>query len=229
MPAGEGLTISNILTAITPLFSGVIVGALLAISNQILLQIVQRQIEKLRATARRWFDREVWARAIAAPREAVESTIAALGELGRSIRETAKVHQGNARRIRRTSRAVVRASLAADKAFKGFGTGLAEFSSQIRALQQVTEATKLIAQSMAPSIRQANVALTATVDGFRKAVDEQFIPAARNYGAAAKLSQDMSEKTLSILVGIEETTGKLREQGGQLVASTLDLGRWARS
>jgi hypothetical protein len=225
IPDDAELTIANILTTITPLFWGVIVGASLAIVNQLLLQIVQWQLEGLRAVARSWFDREVWSRAIAVPRQAVESTIASLGELGRSIRETARVHQRNALRTRRATKAVVRASQAADKGFKGFGTGLAEFTSQVRALQEVTESTRILAESMEPSIRKASDALTATVDGFREAVTDRFVPAARDHSQAARFSREMSEKALAILGGIEETTRQLQEQGGQLVASTTGLGR----
>jgi hypothetical protein len=225
VPANQVLTLSTILGAVTPLFSGVIVGASLAIWNQILLQIVQWQIQQLRETAQRWFDREIWSRAIAAPREAVESTIAALRELARSIKDTAKVQRANALRTRRATRAVVRASLASENAFKGFGTGLAEFSSQIRTLQKITESTRILAQSMEPSLRKAHDALMATVNGFQKAVDDQFIPAARNHAEAAKHSAKMAEKTLAILRAIEETTRKLQDQCDQLVSSTQDLGR----
>jgi methyl-accepting chemotaxis protein len=225
LDADKALTIATILDAISPLFSGVIAGALLAIVNQVLLQVVQRQIEQLRVAARRWFDREVWAHAVDAPREAVGSMIDALKKVAGSIGTMAQVQDDNALRVRVATTSIVQASLASEEAFQGFKTGLAEFSAQIRTLQQATESTRQLAESMGPSLRQARDALLGTVEGFRKAVDDRFIPAAKDHAKAAKFSAETSEKTLAILKGIDATTLQLVEQGTQLVASTRDLGQ----
>jgi hypothetical protein len=53
-------SLQSILSAVTPLVSGVGTGAVLALINQVLLHIAGRRVESLRMTARRWFDAAIW-------------------------------------------------------------------------------------------------------------------------------------------------------------------------
>src|SRR3954454_12227002 len=53
-------SLQSILSAVTPLVSGVGTGAVLALVNQVLLHIAGRRVESLRMTARRWFDAAIW-------------------------------------------------------------------------------------------------------------------------------------------------------------------------
>jgi hypothetical protein len=57
---GEDQSLQNILMAVTPLISGVGVGAVLALINQLLLHVAGRRVESLRMTARGWFDTVIW-------------------------------------------------------------------------------------------------------------------------------------------------------------------------
>jgi methyl-accepting chemotaxis protein len=221
----DKLTINMILATVSPLFLGVKVGAGLSITNQFALQIVEWRLETLRETAHGWFDRAVWPKVMAGPRESVDATITALNELGETIKKSARVQQGNTRRLRRASRSVTRASLASERAFRQFGNGLTEFSSQIQSLQKAAESTRLLAQSMEPSLRESGEALHGAVKGFREAVIGQFVPAAKSHGLAAKSSAESSVKTMSILGTIDQTTRKLLEQGEKLAVSTIELGR----
>lgn len=59
---GDDASLQSILSAVTPLVSGVGTGAVLAMINQMLLHVAGRRVESLRTTARTWFDAVVWSR-----------------------------------------------------------------------------------------------------------------------------------------------------------------------
>src|SRR5690606_15319322 len=59
--AGEQ-SLQTILTAVTPLVSGVGAGAVLALINQLLLHLTGIRLERLRMAARTWFDGAIWRR-----------------------------------------------------------------------------------------------------------------------------------------------------------------------
>jgi hypothetical protein len=89
---GEDQSLQNILSAVTPLISGVGTGAVLALINQLLLHVAGRRVESLRLTARGWFDTVIWNRTGSTPRGS-ESTIQSME---RMVRETlADIHRLN--------------------------------------------------------------------------------------------------------------------------------------
>lgn len=53
-------SLQGILMAVTPLVSGVGVGAVLALINQVLLHVAGRRVESLRLLGRTWFDTVIW-------------------------------------------------------------------------------------------------------------------------------------------------------------------------
>ena len=90
---GEDQSLQNILSAVTPLISGVGTGAVLALINQLLLHVAGRRVESLRMTARSWFDTVIWNRTGS---NAHGSSATAIQSMERMVRETlADIHRLN--------------------------------------------------------------------------------------------------------------------------------------
>jgi hypothetical protein len=88
----ENQSLQNILSAVTPLISGVGMGAVLALINQLLLHVAGRRVESLRMTARGWFDTVIWNRT-GSPSN---GSATAIDSMERMVKETlADIHRLN--------------------------------------------------------------------------------------------------------------------------------------
>lgn len=90
---GDDQSLESILSAVTPLVSGVGAGAVLALINQLLLHVAGRRVESLRMTARGWFDTVIWNRS---GTDTHGSSATAIHSMERMVRETlSDIHRLN--------------------------------------------------------------------------------------------------------------------------------------
>jgi hypothetical protein len=87
----EESSLQGILSAVTPLVSGVGTGAVLAMINQLLLHVAGRRVESLRTTARTWFDAAVWSRGGLETRRTGAAAVESMDQLVRDV--LADIHQ----------------------------------------------------------------------------------------------------------------------------------------
>jgi hypothetical protein len=162
--AGEQ-SLQTILAAVTPLVSGVGAGAVLALLNQVLLHLAGGRLERLRMTARTWFDAAIW-------RHVDQRTEAAANNAMFDHQRFAKSLAATAAQLERT---------------------VAVFQSRMDGVPQALEgardalqASAQMLEDLAPAATRSVANLDVSVAAFRTTIDREFTEAARLHYRASK-------------------------------------------
>jgi hypothetical protein len=170
----QDATLSSILLAVSPLFFGVLGGAILAILSQILLFFVGLGLDSVRQVAREWFDHRVWRPRSVRTRSTIDALSPVLQTLTTTVRESTEAFAANVKDLRDASLAVRKAAAFSQQSFGELGAELKTFSVQMKALE--TSTSKTIEQMEKASRR------------FFVAVDTDFAPAALRHHEASQVT-----------------------------------------
>jgi hypothetical protein len=161
---GEDQSLSTILGAVTPLVSGVGAGAVLALINQVLLHVAGGRMERLRMTARTWFDGAIW-------RHAARAEDAAAGAMFDHER-FAKSLAATAAQLERTVAA--------------FQSDMEGIPGALRGARDALAASAEMLRELAPAATRSVANLDVSVSAFRTTIDREFTEAARLHQRASK-------------------------------------------
>ena len=183
---GTEQSLQTILTSVTPLVSGVGAGAVLALLNQFLLQGVGGRLERLRMTARSWFDAVIW------PYATPESPVSEVNAIS-SIETFAGILVGAARRHTESSDQIAAATAAMKQAAAKFEQIVGSIHGEIKGLpaaldviRDATDASAQALQDLIPVGARAVANLDVSVAAFRTTIDREFTEAAKIHLEASK-------------------------------------------
>lgn len=163
-------SLQTIITAVTPLVTGVGTGAVLALINQFLLQLVGGRLERLRITARSWFDVAIW-------RNIIDHRVQAAANKAMVDHE----------RIARSFASVARQFEQMVAAFQADMDGLPR---ALRGARDALEASAEMLKDLTPAATRSVSNLDVSVAAFRTTIDREFNEAARLHYRASKLLAD---------------------------------------
>jgi hypothetical protein len=208
----EAQTLQSILLAVTPLVSGVGTGAALALINQALLHAAGRRVERMRISARTWFDSVIWSN-IGTEEEAVTGRAsAALDRFARLVNESADRYTTTTQQIEESTAAIRGASSRFDDAIKSFSGEVTGVAPLLADLQKAIAASSDALRELIPVGSRAVANLDVSVAAFRSTIDREF-------SAAAKLHQ-RSSKVLSQSVQQLGQTAELIKSGADELKHT---------
>lgn len=138
----QDATLSTILASVSPLFLGVLGGAVLAIVSQILLFICGLELDSVRRAGRDWFDHQVWRPRLSKTRAVAEGLSPILQALTTTVRDSAETFADNVKDLRETSQALRKAAALSQQSFAAFGAELKVFSEQVKAFESAGSTLK---------------------------------------------------------------------------------------
>ena len=200
MPEGDGLKIQQIVKAISPLYLGVITGALLAIVNQVLLLVVSARLEETRKVASDWFDKEIWPGTATNPETAAVMLTNNLTSVGGKIAATA---EQCTKAVEKLESAATSTKTSTD----GFAKTVSELGSKVTELIVHMDETCTAVAKLQPIV---NIAETST-ERFRKAVDESFAPSADNAANAFQQLVSLKNELEPVLEALSKATTSAKE------------------
>jgi hypothetical protein len=191
-------SLQTIMTAVTPLVSGVGAGAVLALINQILLHLAGGRLERLRMTARAWFDRAIWRHASHGAEAAANNALID--------------HERFAQSLTATAAELERAVAAFQSAIVGIPQGL-------RAARQSLDASAQMLADLQPAATRSVANLDVSVAAFRTTIDREFTEAARLHHRASKMLAaavgDISGAAEALKMGMGDAAGAAAEGAHQ--------------
>jgi len=192
-------SLQTILKAVTPLVSGVGAGAVLALLNQALLQGVGGRMERLRMTARAWFDAAIWRhvgtsqQASVIPSATAEA-VAALEKLARQVALTADRHKASTGQIEAATASMKLAAAQFEEVVRSFHGEIKGMPQALCVLRDATAASANALQELLPVGARAVSNLDVSVAAFRSTVDREFTEAAKlQYRAGKALAASMQQ------------------------------------
>jgi hypothetical protein len=162
--AGEQ-SLQTILAAVTPLVSGVGAGAVLALINQVLLHVAGGRLERLRMTARTWFDAAIW-------RHVDQRTEAAASNAMIDHERFAKSLAATAAQLERT--------------VYMFQSNMNGIPQSLEGAREALAASARMLEDLAPAATRSVANLDVSVAAFRTTIDREFTEAARLHYRASK-------------------------------------------
>jgi hypothetical protein len=162
--AGEQ-SLQMILTAVTPLVSGVGAGAVLALINQVLLHVAGGRMETLRMTARAWFDGAIW-RHVAVAGEGAEQNAMVTHE--------------------RFAKSLAAAAAQFEKTVAAFQHDMDGIPGALRGARDALAASAAALEELLPAATRSVANLDVSVAAFRTTVDREFHDAAVLHHRASK-------------------------------------------
>ena len=184
--AGEQ-SLQTILTAVTPLVSGVGAGAVLALINQVLLHLAGGRLERLRITARTWFDGAIW-------RHAGHRLEAAAHNVLIDHERFAKSFDAAAAQL--------------DRTLSAFQTEMVGIPQALRGAREALVATARMLEELLPAANRSVANLDVSVAAFRTTIDREFNEAARLHYRAGKLLAaavaDITEAAEALRSGVND-------------------------
>jgi hypothetical protein len=191
-------SLQTILKAVTPLVSGVGAGAVLALLNQALLQGVGGRMERLRMTARAWFDAAIWRHvgvsASSATADATIQAVAALEKLARQVALTADRHKASTGQIEAATASMKLAAAQFEEVVRSFHGEIKGMPQALCVLRDATAASAHALQELLPVGARAVSNLDVSVAAFRSTVDREFTEAAKlQYRAGKALAASMQQ------------------------------------
>lgn len=190
--AGEQ-SLQTILTAVTPLVSGVGAGAVLALINQLLLHLAGGRLERLRMAARSWFDGAIWRHVGDRAGAAARGALVDHEKVARSFAATAA-------QLERTASA--------------FQADMIGIPQALRGAREALDASAQMLTDLLPAATRSVANLDVSVAAFRTTVDREFIEAARLHHRASK----MLANAVGDLVGAANALEAGRQDTGHATA-----------
>jgi hypothetical protein len=163
--AGEQ-SLQTILTAVTPLVSGVGAGAVLALINQVLLHLAGGRLERLRMTARTWFDGAIWRHAGHRPEAAAHNAMVD--------------HE-------RFAKSLAAAAAQLERTVSAFQSDMVGIPPALRGAREALDATARMLEELLPAANRSVANLDVSVAAFRTTIDREFTEAARLHYRAGKM------------------------------------------
>lgn len=179
-------SLQTILVAVTPLVAGVGAGAVLALINQALLQVVGGRLERLRMTARTWFDEAIWRYVGVDAQTATVKAIAAIDKFVSSVRASADRHTASSDRIDATSASLKHAAAQFEDVVRSFHGEIKGIPQALCVLRDATTASARALEELLPLGQRAAANLDVSVAAFRTTIDREFTDAARLQAQASK-------------------------------------------
>jgi hypothetical protein len=206
-------SLQTILTAVTPLVTGVGAGAVLALINQFLLQLAGGRLERLRMTARSWFDSAIWP------------------SVGRQVQVAAEGAMIDHARIAR-SFAVVAAQC--ERTVALFQADMQGIPQALCGARDALEASARLLADLAPAATRSVANLDVSVAAFRTTIDREFSEAARLHYRASKLLagavddvSDAAQSLKSVAAQSLDAAGRMLPVAGEVPGADreeLDAG-----
>jgi hypothetical protein len=162
--AGEQ-SLQMILTAVTPLVSGVGAGAVLALINQVLLHVAGGRMETLRMTARAWFDGAIWRH------------VAGVGD---GAEQNAMVSH------ERFAKSLAAAAAQFERTVAAFQHDMDGIPGALRGARDALAASAAALEELLPAATRSVSNLDVSVAAFRTTVDREFHDAAVLHHRASK-------------------------------------------
>lgn len=192
-------SLQTILIAVMPLVSGVGAGAVLALVNQALLQAVGGRLERLRMTARAWFDAAIWRHVGVDAQAATVSAVAALDKFARQVALTADQHAASSNQLEVSTASMRHAAWQFEEVVRAFQGEMKGIPQALCVLRDATAASANALQELLPVGARAVSNLDVSVAAFRSTVDREFTEAAklhyRSSKALAASVQHIAEST----------------------------------
>jgi hypothetical protein len=215
-------SLQTILIAVTPLVAGVGTGAVLALINQGLLQVVGSRLERLRMSARTWFDAAIWRHVGLDAQAATVKGVAAMERFARELAATADRHAASSGALAESTAAIRRAAAQFDETVRSFGGELQGLPQALAVLRDAVAASAGTLQEMLPMASRATANLDVSVAAFRTTIDREFAEAARlQYRASKSMAASIEQ--------IGDSTDMLKASAGEMThaaaASAASLKR----
>jgi hypothetical protein len=202
--AGEQ-SLQTILVSVTPLISGVGAGAVLALLNQVLLQGVGGRFERLRMSARTWFDAVIWRNVALESPDHAAKTIGAMETFASILVGAAHKHSESSDQIKTSTAALKQAASQFEQIV---GAIHDEIKGVPAALSVIRDASAASAQSLLdliPASTRAVSNLDVSVAAFRTTIDNEFAEAAKIHLDASKSLSAAVEQIRSIVEQAEQS------------------------
>jgi hypothetical protein len=220
-------SLQTILKAVTPLVSGVGAGAVLALLNQALLQIVGGKMEQLRMTARAWFDAAIWrhvgVNAASTTAEASLQAVAALEKLSRQVALTSDRHKTSTAQIEAATASMKLAAAQFEEVVRAFHGEIKGMPQALCVLRDATAASASALQELLPVGARAVSNLDVSVAAFRSTVDREFTEAAKLQYRAGKALAASIQQIVEATETLSATSAALREASQPDLISMPDV------
>jgi hypothetical protein len=186
-------SLQTILMSVTPLVTGVGAGAILALINQALLQVVGGRLERLRMSARTWFDSAIWRHIGRNVQGATVTAVAAVERFAGAMATSADRHATSSGRIEASTAALEHAAAQFAAVVRSFHGEMEGIPQALCVLRDATAASARALQELIPIGVRAVSNLDVSVAAFRTTIDREFTEAVQ--------LQHRSSKSLANSVG----------------------------
>lgn len=205
-------SLSSILLAVTPLVSGVGTGAALALINQALLHLVGSRVERLRLTARTWFDAVIWngegLTARAATDVAVDRALVAVNRFTKVMKAAADRQEVIAQQLESSTSTMRSAAGHFADVFGTFQGEMSEIPGSLSELRGAMTSSSESLQQLIPVGLRAVANLDVSVAAFRSTIDREFAQAAHEHVRSSKrlaeAVRDINSTTGLLAAGAEQ-------------------------
>ena len=199
-----------ILNAIQPLATGVLVGAALAIVNQVLLLFVGVKIAELRRQARAWLDRRQELRGDLIDAATAGALISRSYEAVTRIQSTATQHQDSAKNLVDAVRQLSEATAGIKQGSKTMRDEVRDLQSVFRSLSEAATTLDATMKATGPNTEAAAAGLRQIVTGLGAAVEQQLLP-------AIDRQTKFSDVFATLLTNVDRCSDKLQSVAASVV------------
>lgn len=200
-------SLQTILVSVTPLVSGVGAGAVLALLNQFLLQAVGGRFERLRMSARTWFDAAIWPQA--ALQSPAEATVGSIETFASILVGAAHRHAESSDQIKASTASLKQAASQFERIVGAVHGEIKEMPAALAVIRDATAASAQALQDLIPAGARAVANLDVSVAAFRTTIDQEFIE-------AAKIHHDASKSLGASAARLQSTTDALNSRNDEL-------------
>jgi hypothetical protein len=198
------------LPALSPLFAGVFIGAVLALVNQLLLHSVGRRLARARQLGRQWFDRDVFAvQPVAQQASPEQRTLDALETLAAGFENLGD-------RLGRGADDLVQTATVVFEAAERFAATFTRLEETHQALQQATAAAAAAANALQQMASTLVGPVQTSALAFQTAIEQHLVPAlARQQDLADELG-DTQGRLETVVARVDDGAALLGEAGAAL-------------
>ena len=187
-------SLQTILIAVTPLVSGVGAGAVLALFNQAVLQAVGGRMERLRMSARTWFDSAIWRHVGLDTQSATVNAIAAIERFANAVAKSADQHLASSGRMESSTASMKTAASHFEDVVRSFHGEIKGIPQALAVLRDASAASAKALQELIPIGARAVSNLDVSVAAFRTTIDHEFTDAAKlHYRSSKALAQSVEQ------------------------------------
>jgi hypothetical protein len=220
--AGDEQSLNSILAAVIPLVSGVGAGAVLALVNQVLLHRVGVRVERLRLSARHWFDAVIWSSVGQELHAGTDNSLAAMERFASGMTAAADRHAHSAERLEATTQLIKHAAAQLGAAANSLHQELEDIPANLAGLKEALTASAAALQDLIPIGTRAVSNLDVSVAAFRSTLDREFTEAAKLYhGASRTLAASVAQLSESV-VQLKFASSEIQQQVDNAASDIFD-------